>query len=189
MPRRVLVMGFGPFQSVTDNPAERLARQIDGIACGGVTFVGRVMPVSFTRAVATTQRLIGEFSPSLLVGVGVATSRQVITVEMCGHNVGCGTTPDVDGQRRSIIDPEGPDKVMVSLPPQPLASLLGAVVGDDAGRYVCNAWIYQMLRAVSPDLPVGFIHIPPAGLPATRLANALAKIEDSPDGTHTEVHR
>ena len=189
MRRRVLVMGFGPFLSVSENPAERLAREIDGTVRGEVVFCGRVMPVSFTRAAATTQRCIRELSPSLLVGVGVATSRQVITIEACGRNVGSGTTPDVDGQCRSILDPDGPDEVMVSLPPQPLASLLGAVVGADAGRYVCNAWIYQMLRAVSPDLPVGFIHIPPAGLPATRLADALAKIEDSPDGTHPEVHR
>jgi len=189
MPCRVLVMGFGPFLSVTDNPAARLAREIDGAVRGGVAITGRVMPVSFIRSVATTQRFIEAINPSVLLGVGVATSRKVITVESCGRNVGSGTTPDVDGQCRSLLEPSGPAELMVTLPTQPLASRLGAVVGADAGRYVCNAWIYQMLRAASPALPVGFIHIPPAGLQASRLADALAQIEDSPDGTHPEVHR
>lgn len=179
---RVLVMGFGPFLSVRDNPAARLARQIDGAVCGEVSIIGRVMPVSFTRSITTTQRLVRELSPSVLIGVGVATSRQVITVEACARNVGSDTTPDVDGQCRSIIDPSGPPEITVTLPTQPLASRLGAVVGHDAGRYVCNAWIYQMLRAVSRELPVGFIHIPPAGLQASSLVAALAKIEDIPNG-------
>ena len=189
MPRRVLVMGFGPFLSVTDNPAARLARQLDGVVAGDVQLIGRVMPVSFIRSVSTTQRFLDAIRPAALLGVGVARARQVVTVEACGRNVGCGTTPDVDGQVRSCLDPEGPDKVMVTFPPQPLAAALGAVVGHDAGRYVCNAWIYQMLRATHPALPVGFIHIPPAGLPASRLADALAKTEDIPDGTQPEAHR
>ena len=142
MPCRVLVMGFGPFLSVTENPAASLAREIDGSQLGRITIAGRVMPVSYTRSITATQRCIREVSPSVLIGVGVATSRQEITVEACGRNAGSSTSPDVDGQRRSLIEPAGPAEVMVTLPTQPLATQLGAVVGYDAGRYVCNAWIY-----------------------------------------------
>jgi pyroglutamyl-peptidase len=179
---RVLVMGFGPFLTITDNPAARLAREIDGLIRGDVRFVGRVMPVSFQRAVTVTLDAVREVDPVALVGVGVARLRSVVTVEAVGRNLADGETPDVDGQLCRTLEGDGPAERGVTLPTEPLAARLGAVVGYDAGRYVCNAWIYQMLRATRPGLPTGFIHIPPAGLQASRLADALAEIRGMTDG-------
>ena len=52
------------------------------------------------------------------------------------------------------------------------ADLLGGVRSDDAGDYVCNAWLYGVQRALS--LPVGFLHIPAQGFQPDTLARALA---------------
>ncbi|MFT5683775.1 MAG: pyroglutamyl-peptidase [Myxococcota bacterium] len=183
MPRRVLVMGFGPFLTITDNPAARVAREIDGLTRGGVVFVGRIMPVSFDRAVSETLAAVEEIRPIALVGIGVARSRSVVTIEAIGRNIADGETPDVDGQCRVQLESDGPDQRAVTLPSLQLASRLGAVVGYDAGRYVCNAWLYQMLQTSHSGLPTGFIHIPPAGLQASRLADALADIEGMNHGT------
>ncbi|MDG1480909.1 MAG: hypothetical protein P8R54_15040 [Myxococcota bacterium] len=182
MRRRVLVMGFGPFLSITDNPAARLAREIDGMTRDGLAVVGRVMPVSFERAVSETRAAVAEVAPAALIGIGVARTRSVITVEALGRNIADGKTPDVDGVCRRCLDADGPPQRSVTYPTAALASQIGAVVGYDAGRYVCNAWIYQMLQTPHPRLPTGFIHIPPAGLQASLLADALAEIEGITNG-------
>lgn len=183
MQRRVLVMGFGPFLTITDNPAARLAREIDGMTRGDVALVGRVMPVSFERAVSETRAAVAEVAPVALIGIGVARMRSVITVEALGRNSADGKTPDVDGVCRLCLDADGPPQRSVTYPTASLASRIGAVVGYDAGRYVCNAWIYEMLQAPCSRPPIGFIHIPPAGLQASLLADALAEIEGITHGT------
>ena len=183
MSRRVLVMGFVPFLSITDNPAARLAREIDGMTRDGLAVVGRVMPVSFERAVSETRAAVAELTPAALIGIGVARTRRVVTVEALGRNIADGTTPDVDGVCRLRLDADGPPQRSVTYPTASLASRIGAVVGYDAGRYVCNAWIYQMLQARYSKLPIGFIHIPPAGLQASLLVDALAEIEGITNGT------
>ena len=43
------------------------------------------------------------------------------------------------------------------------AGALGGVVSEDAGRYVCNAWLYRTVCALGSEIPVLFLHIPPAG--------------------------
>ena len=183
MARVVLVMGFGPFLTVSDNPATRLAQKIDGMTRPGLRVVGRVMPVSFTRAISKTLQCVSEVAPDVLIGVGVAQRRSVITIEAVGRNHADPGLADVDGQTRNRLCEAGARSLSVTMPTDPLASCLSAVVGHDAGQYVCNAWIYEIVRALGADLPIGFIHIPPAGLQASRLADALAETEGSTHGT------
>ncbi len=56
-----------------------------------------------------------------------------------------------------------------------LAAALGAGVSTDAGRYVCNAWLYQVAAAL-PDRLVGFVHVPPAGVELARLLAGVASL-------------
>ena len=182
----VLVMGFGPFLNITDNPATRVALDIDGMRRGALRFVGRVMPVSFSRCIAATEQALAEIQPEVVVGVGVAQRREVITVEGIGRNIG-GPTPDVDGVACSVLSLDGPTERAVTLPVGPLAAGLGAVVGRDAGRYVCNAWIYHMLCTPRTEPRIGFIHIPPAGLNIDRLADVLAEMRGKNNGIWLEA--
>ena len=172
----VLVVGFGPFLDVQDNPAARLADAIDGMVRPGLRIIGRRMPVSYLRAPRLTRQWAAAVGAAAVVGVGVARRRTVVTVESRGQRDRSGGAADVDGEQPSCLEPGGPASVMVTMPPQPLARALGAVVGDDAGRYVCNAWIYRVVRALGAQVPVAFIHIPPAGLRAEHLADALAQV-------------
>jgi len=165
----ILVTGFGPFGPVVDNPAARLARAVHGRRTGGETVVGLVIPTSFARGPAATiaaARLVG---PRFVIGIGVATTRSGVEVERRAVATGDGRTPDVDGATLDRLD--GPDVVASTLDPERLAAVLGADLSDDAGRYVCNAWLYQVARAL--DVPVGFVHVPSDGLDPERLLTAL----------------
>lgn len=173
----ILVVGFGPFLRVVDNPAAATARGVDGVQLTPtLTITGRVMPVSYVRAPALTSTWIAELSPVAVVGIGVARSRSVITVETLGRNLADGKTPDVDGQRPTVIVEGGPQTAAMSAPAAALAEGVGGVVGADAGRYVCNAWIYAVGVQHNRRLPISFIHIPPSGLAPHILSRALSAI-------------
>jgi pyrrolidone-carboxylate peptidase len=57
-----------------------------------------------------------------------------------------------------------------------LARALGAVLSDDAGRYVCNAWLHRVASAL--DVPVGFVHVPAEGIAAERLLDGISALID-----------
>lgn len=165
----ILVTGFGPFGAVVDNPAARLARAVHGRRIGGHTVVGCVIPVSYARGPDTTIALARDLGPRFVVGLGVATARGTVEVERRAIAAGDGRTPDVDGVILDRLD--GPDVVHATLDAERLAAALGADLSDDAGRYVCNAWLHRVAQAL--DVPVGFVHLPADGLDPERLLTAL----------------
>ncbi len=172
----VLVTGFGAFPGVPRNPTAELAAALDGVRVAGHTIVGRVLPVSFQRGPDEAIALAVEHYASLVVGLGVATRRSVVCVESRGIRVAHDRL-DVDGTGICLPEPlraDGPPIVEATLDVQALAGALDARVSDDAGRYVCNAWLYRVAHALS--VPVGFVHVPPAGLAPERLQRGLAAL-------------
>ncbi|MEL6349263.1 MAG: hypothetical protein AAFV53_39545 [Myxococcota bacterium] len=172
----ILVAGFGPFFDVVDNPAAAVARGVDGATIAGVRVIGRVMPVSYIRAPRMTFDWIDALNPIGVVGVGVASKRTWITVETVGQNVADPLLADVDGQKRSQLEEDGPAIRRMTAPPGVLAAALGGVVGEDAGRYVCNAWTYSVGVVQDPNQWTSFIHIPPRGLAPHVLLSALSAV-------------
>jgi pyrrolidone-carboxylate peptidase len=69
----------------------------------------------------------------------------------------------------------GPAEVRATLDVEALAEALGAGVSDDAGAYVCNAWLYAVTRGL-PGVPVGFVHVPDQGMPEDQLLAGLARL-------------
>lgn len=179
--RPVLVMGFGPFLDVVDNPAAALVRAVDG-ADVGARVVGRVMTVSYDRAVQETLDAVAELDPRLVLGVGVAANRDAVCVEAIGRKDPGVGRPDVDGQLWSLDDDErgAPIEVRATLGVEVLAQALGARLSTDAGRYVCNAWLYRVARAVGHQRPVGFVHVPAEGMEPERLLRGLRVLLDPP---------
>jgi pyroglutamyl-peptidase len=157
----VLVLGFGPFGGVTDNPARRLALALDGrpLGSGRGRVVGREMPVAYDRCARVTMEAAKELAPAFVLGVGVAPTRSRAEVEAVARNVGDPTWADVDGITITAHG-EGPP-VLRAADAAPLAEALGVGLSDDAGAYVCNGWLYRALRA---GLPAGFLHVPLDGL-------------------------
>lgn len=167
----VLVTGFGSFPGVPENPTEGLARAVDGARVAGATVIGRVLPVSYARGPELAIGLAREHRVALVVGTGVAISRAEITVERVGRRVVEGAC-DVDGA--TLCGLSDADLVPATLDVDRLAAALGAAVSDDAGRYVCNAWLHRVASAL--DVPVGFVHVPAGGIAAERLLDGISAI-------------
>ena len=168
---KVLVTGFGAFPGVPENPTAALARAVDGARVGPATVIGRVLPVSYARGPDAAIAAARDERVSLVIGLGVATQRPGVCVERRGLRVAEGR-PDVDGATACGL--EGPDEVPSTVDVERLARALGATVSDDAGGYVCNAWLYRVAHAL--QVPVAFVHVPAAGLPAERLLAAVADL-------------
>lgn len=137
---KILVTGFGSFPGVERNPTEALALALDGLVLGSVAVTSLVLPVSYRRGPAAAVAAALERGADLVVGFGVSRRAQ-IEVERRALLVREGR-PDIDGETATGLD--GPDEIFATLDAARLAELLSAGLSDDAGRYVCNAWLYEV---------------------------------------------
>jgi pyroglutamyl-peptidase len=160
----VLIHGFGAFLDVVDNPAARLAEAVDGQRVGGARVVGEAMPVSYGRGPAGSIARAQELGAMLVIGIGVAKGRTQAGVEAWAHNAADPALSDVDGESLTTLNPRGPARVACTVSAPRLARAMGGVVSEDAGRYVCNAWLYRVACALGDTTPVAFVHVPPKGL-------------------------
>jgi pyrrolidone-carboxylate peptidase len=133
------------------------------------------MPVSHRTAHLETLALARAHRPPLVLGFGVAVSREQVTVERRAQRR-VADKLDAWGEVRAL--PRGPRSLPVSIDPARLATALAAGLSDDAGDYVCNGWLYRMLRG-DPSGLCGFVHVPPTGLEPDRLLKGLERyLED-----------
>lgn len=167
----ILVTGFGPFPGVRDNPSGVVARQVHGRRVRGHTVVAEVLPVTWTGAAARTLALARHLEPVVVVGLGVAMSREGVQVERLGRRE-LAARLDAAGELPPVLP--GPEQVGATLAVDVLCQALSATPSDDAGSYVCNAWLYQVASGL--DCPVGFVHLPAAGLDPERLLAGLAHL-------------
>ncbi|GDX80565.1 hypothetical protein LBMAG42_23760 [Deltaproteobacteria bacterium] len=171
-----LVLGFGAFRDVLDNPSSRLARSIDGRIVGVRQTIlrGFEMPVSYERCFDQTLALAAEHRPAFVLGFGVAAGRVAALVESTARNRANHTIADVDG---SFISEHGSGPLQIeSRYAASLANALGLGCSPDAGEYVCNSWMYRVLRA---GLPAAFVHLPAEGLDADRVAEGFGRFLDA----------
>ncbi len=176
----VVVVGFGSFGDVHNNPSAAIAEALDGCVLNGICVVGREMPVSHDRSLAVSEFLIARTDAVAVIGIGVAMERTAVTVERTGRRPTRSDCLDVDHRGAPEGLAAGPEVVQSSMDCERLANVLGAEVGDDAGAYVCNSWLYQAIRRFEID--VGFIHVPPLGLDSGRLLSAIAELWGEPRG-------
>lgn len=178
--KTVIVAGFGSFEGVIDNPSSAIAQALDGCVLNGVSIIGREMPVSYRRSVEVCRMWVESAGAVGVVGIGVAVSRSAVTVERTGVlPVGDGRC-DVDGEVGPVCAAGSAPQVRATIDVDRLAELICAEVGDDAGQYVCNGWLYQAVTALK--VPVGFIHVPPNGLDSGKLLVALSALWGDEDG-------
>jgi pyroglutamyl-peptidase len=168
---RLLVTGFGPFGTVTDNPSGRLAE-----GCGRPF---QTLEVAYAAADAFVNELDPESFDALLM-LGVATDRDTLTPEMYARNWR-GDAPDVRGTSLEGSIEEGQPLLIESTlwNPHLLAELEASLdlhTSLDAGSYLCNYFSYRALRRF-PQKRVGFLHIPPfETVPQERQAEILAAV-------------
>lgn len=152
---RLLITGFGPFRDLEENPSSLLAHEL---ASGLEGAEARTLEVSWEAVKEFTEGVFSEFDGILMLGV--SAKAQTLMLEGVGRNT-ASPSPDVRG------DVWGPGPLDASAPSLLASSLWQGRSPEpgrwewsvDAGGYLCNALLFQMLLR-HPELPAGFVHVP-----------------------------
>jgi pyroglutamyl-peptidase len=165
----ILVTGFGSFPGVADNPTASLARALDGVSIDGVPVRASVLDVEFAQLSERLKELEALHQPDLILGLGVSGVAQKPTLELLGVNE-VGEHADAAGEVPASLG-SGPPELSVGLQYRAFQEVLGGVTSRNAGRYVCNAWLYTALRDLKT--PALFLHVPSTGLALPLLRQGL----------------
>ena len=169
---RILLTGFDSFKGVRVNPSEQVVRALGARRRNenGAELITAVLPTEYVAATRQLRRLIGSARPDGIVCLGVATRREIISLERVALNLDDDATPDNAGiiRRGRKIAPSGPDVYWTTLPLERLQQALRrkrvkAYVSNHAGTFLCNHAFYiarhEAARA-RRRIPCGFIHLP-----------------------------
>lgn len=186
---RILLTGFEPFGGDSENASEATAMRLaERWNDPHHELVVRTLPVSFVDGVRAIDDAVVATSPDLVVALGEAGGRSVVTPESTAKPLAQARIPDNTGN-------------------QPLRQPLDAVVGDlhtgfdvdglaaairgagiaaaashDAGAFVCNAVFRAVLRQPVPGI---FVHVP--ALRTTGTAAVGAETDASAAPVHASV--
>lgn len=174
---KVLLTGFGPWAGSTNNPAESVARALDGEEIAGATVHSFVAPSTFADMIPSVSAQIDELRPEIVISMGEFGGRPGLTVERLAQNY-------LDAPRYAMGDPagarpqraiadDGPAAYYATLPIRAMVlAMRGAGVpadiSDTAATFGCNLLMYGVLHHIAMrGLPIraGWIHLP--ALPQT----------------------
>jgi len=169
----VLLTGFEAFGHTPINPAEQVARALDGTLVDDAKIVARVVPNVFFKAIDVVRAAIEELQPCVVLMLGEYGGRAVIAVERIAHNLNDSTRyrlADNNGialQDRPTV-PGGPVAYYSSLPIRAMVKAMRAAgipadISDTPATFCCNHLMYGILHHIATtDLPVraGWIHLP-----------------------------
>ena len=180
---KAVVTGFEPFGEHAENPSRLMVRRLAAEGVAGIDLVTAELPTVFDRADAEIRRLLDQHRPDLLLSIGVASNRTVISVERIGLNLDDTALPDNAGVATEArpITADGPLALQASLPVLAMCAAIDRLglpveVSNHAGTYVCNHVLYAALHhAQAKGYPsrIGFLHVPQVLGPTAKSPLAL----------------
>lgn len=169
----VLLTGFEAFGNTPVNPAEAVARALDGHAIGHAKVVGRVVPNVFFECIDFVSAAIEETRPGLVVMMGEYGGRATITVERIAQNLNDSTRYRLaDNRGRSLqgqpTAPDGPVAYYATLPIRAMVKAMRAAgipsdISDAPGTFCCNHLMYGTLHFIATRglaVRAGWVHLP-----------------------------
>jgi len=179
--RHILVTGFEPFAGDTANPAQELAKAVDGRVIGDRAVRSLVLPVQHEAAGEIMRAALDAEELAAVVHLGLAPGRARLSLERIAVNVMDYRIPDARGdvRRDEPCVADGPTAYPSTLPLRAIleeltAEGIPAHLSYTAGTYLCNYTLYTTLHALARSgraISAGFIHLPL--LPAMVAAHAL----------------
>lgn len=167
---KLLLTGFEPFGDHSENPSRLIVRRLAAEGVAGIELFTEELPTVFGEAGRKVEGLLDRLRPDLLLMLGVAGSRTVISVERIGLNFDDTARPDNAGRaaEAKVIRESGPLARMASLPLAPMRDAIAGAglpveISNHAGTYVCNHVLYAALHHVEERglaTRVGFLHVP-----------------------------
>lgn len=163
----ILLTGFKPFASFTENPSEVIASALNGSIIQNALVYSLVLPINFTQAVSKVTDAIEKLNPIVVINLGMAPSHHWINVETLAINL--KKDPEQPNATLQKISEQGPWIYQSTLPAKKIAYSLReqeipARRSIFAGTYLCNTVMYTTLQYLfdnTLDIPSGFIHVPP----------------------------
>lgn len=171
--RKVLLTGYEAFANTPVNPAEMVARRLDGTEIEGSSIVSLVMPNIFFKSIDHAVKVMEEEQPDVVVMMGEYGGRAMITVERIAQNLNDGTRYQLlDNAGYAMQDeltaPDGPAAYYTTLPIRAIVKAMReegipADISDTAATFCCNHLMYGVLHHIAVNkLPIraGWIHLP-----------------------------
>ncbi len=165
---RLLLTGFEPFGGEPLNPSWELVRELlAGPTPAGLELHGACLPVDRTTFRPSLEQALARATPHAVLALGQATGRAQVHLETRAVNLLDYRGGTDNGGHRSEAEPlhvDGPPQLTSTLPFPALRDELAEAghpvrLSDDAGRYLCNALLYELLFKHA-QLPSGFVHLP-----------------------------
>lgn len=184
---KALVTGFDPFGGDTTNPSYEAVRCLPASVvsrAGKIKVVTAQLPTSFVRAPRKLRALIAREQPDIVLCVGLAADRSMISVERVAINLSDARIADNDGAKprdRPVVA-HALAAYFSNLPVMKIVKALdhaGIPVesSTSAGTFVCNHVFYTLMHAAAASrhkIRAGFVHVP--ALPGQNSAQALAQL-------------
>lgn len=180
--QNILITGFGPFPGMARNVSGELTADLRQAAQVRLTRHTPNTEFQFHHATLKTEwhagptrlrALLADLNPILVLHFGVSAQAEGFVLETRGENI-CRHTIDAIGQTpiSPHLCPDSPDAFDATLPTAAILTALQglnlpAAASNDAGAYLCNAVLFETLKAFANTTPpsprrcAGFIHLPP----------------------------
>lgn len=176
---KILLTGFEPFGLLTENPSQVVTEALSMLKWDNAEVRHLILPVEFIVAhERITDFYRGEWFPDIVLHLGVASSRQTITLERFAVNMMDTANSDNTGYRPNEVPiiTDAPLAYQATMPCKGIVEYLRemgleAKISNSAGTFVCNAVLFTSLHILSTyslkmshhtarDISCGFIHLP-----------------------------
>ena len=185
--KKLLITGFTPFDGKDLNPSWLAVRELPA-QIGDVLLCKLEIPTVFGEASLRILEKADEFSPDMILCVGVAAGRDAVTPERIAVNIRDAKIPDNAGNQPQgeFIADNGPAAYFATVPVEKMAQAIRdagirGAVSNCAGTFVCNDVMYSLLHHYTgTHVKVGFIHVPQLpeqGTPSMELNTIIAALE------------
>ncbi|MCR9057424.1 pyroglutamyl-peptidase I [Roseibium album] len=171
--KTILLTGFEAFGTTPVNPAEKVARHLDGETVEGARIVSSVIPNTFFVCIDAVKAAMAQSGADAVVMMGEFGGRATITVERFALNFNDTTRYGLkDNAGVSLQDKptalEGPLAYQSTLPLRAMVKAMRdggipADISDAAGTFCCNHLFYGVLHHLAQTnrtTPAGWIHLP-----------------------------
>lgn len=165
----ILVTGFEAFLENSKNPTEEVVSLLPN-DIEGHKIIGIKLPVVYKESFEILEESITRYNPQIVICLGLASDRSMITPERVAINLNDSVHPDNKGNiyQNQFIIPNGNTAYFSTLPIQDIVLRLTeknikCSISNTAGLYVCNDLMYRLLQYIdinNKTIKAGFIHVP-----------------------------
>jgi pyroglutamyl-peptidase len=166
---RALVTGFDPFGGASANASLEAVRRLPA-RIGALDIATAELPTSYGRSIPTLKAAITKVRPGIVLCVGEAGERSVLSVERLAVNLQDARIPDNDGAAPAdrLVVRGGPAAYFATLPVRKMVAALRAAelpveLSVSAGTFVCNHVFYGLMHLAATarrSFRGGFLHVP-----------------------------